>query len=222
MFEKPQYYLAAQADEIYVDPLGLVPGRRVRVVPHVLQGRCWTSSPSTSTCSASAQYKSAVEPYSRTDMSPDAKEETSVLPALALVPRTRTSMCEGSQAEAGGRSARTPRRSRIRSRDVEGHAAEVALKAGLVTGIKSAARGRRDLVKKIVGEDEQDGGFKGVSVHDYIRVVRGGEGLAWMARAEDRGGRRVRRDSRWRPAAGDDRWRIDRARCCVRRAWMTT
>ncbi len=47
----------------------------------------------------------------------------------------------------------------------------MALKAGLVTGIKSRLE-VEDLVKQIVGEDDQDGGFKGVSVHDYVRVVR--------------------------------------------------
>jgi protease-4 len=33
------------------------------------------------------------------------------------------------------------------------------------------------MVKKIVGEDEQDGGFRGVSVHDYVRIVRAAEKL---------------------------------------------
>jgi protease-4 len=49
-------------------------------------------------------------------------------------------------------------------------AAEVALKAGLVTGVKS----RLDVEKRVirlVGEDEDEGTFRSVSLQDYIHVV---------------------------------------------------
>ncbi len=72
-----------------------------------------------------------------------------------------------------------------------GHAAEVALKAGLVTDIKSRLE-VEDLVKKIVGEDEQDGGFKAVSVHDYVRVVRAEQRLTPDGTGEDRRRRGIR------------------------------
>jgi protease-4 len=86
--------------------------------------------------------------------------------ALANYVATLADSVAGPPADAGsgGRaSAAVERRSPLRP-------ADVALKAGLVTGIKS----RQDLDKEViamVGEDRDSGGFKSVSVEDYVRVV---------------------------------------------------
>jgi protease-4 len=118
-------------------------------------------------------------------MSPEAKEETQVFldslwstyqksttaarklkpDALASYAATFADEVAGTPAgAASSASASGPeRRAPI-------PAAEVALRAGLVTGIKS----RQDIDKEViamVGEDRDDGGFKHVSVQDYVRVV---------------------------------------------------
>jgi len=70
-----------------------------------------------------------------------------------------------------------------------GNAAQVALEAGLVTGIKS----RLDVEKRLidlVGEDDTTGSFKSVSITDYARVAHadmkihadGKRGWAWWWR----------------------------------------
>jgi protease-4 len=167
-FEKPQYYLAAQANEIYVDPLGMV-----LIDGYESYYMFWKGAIDKIGADVHifrvGKYKSAVEPYSRTDMSPEAKEETSVF-LNSLWQSYQSAMVSARKLKPDAIASYT---STLSDQIVEsgGHSAEVALKAGLVTGIKSRVEVEQ-LVAQIVGEDEQEGGFKGVSVHDYIRVVR--------------------------------------------------
>ena len=173
MFEKPQYYLAAQADEIYIDPLGLVQVDGYESYYMFYKGVLDKLAVDVNVFRV-GKYKSAVEPYSRTDMSPDAKEETSVfLHSLWQSYQNSIAGVRKLKPEDVGNYAATFADQIAESK---GHAAEVAQKAGLVTGIKSRVE-VDELVKKIVGEDEQDGGFKGLSVHDYIRIVRAADKL---------------------------------------------
>ncbi|MEJ1964735.1 MAG: S49 family peptidase [Gammaproteobacteria bacterium] len=76
-FEKPQYYLAAQADEIYVDPLGMVLIDGYESYHWFYKGILDKAGVDINIFRVGA-YKSAVEPYSRTDLSPEAQEETIV------------------------------------------------------------------------------------------------------------------------------------------------
>src|SRR5262245_31527726 len=76
-FEKPQYYLAAQADEIYVDPLGMVLVDGYEAYHMFYKGALDKLAVDINVFRV-GKYKSAVEPHSRTDLSPDAKEETAV------------------------------------------------------------------------------------------------------------------------------------------------
>ena len=172
-FNKPQYYLAAQANEIYVDPLGMV-----LIDGYESYHMFWKGAIDKVEADVHifrvGKYKSAVEPYSRPDMSPEAKEETSVyLNSLWQSYQGAIVSARKLKPDAVATYTSTLTDQIVAS---HGHAAEVALKAGLVTGVKSRVEVEK-LVAQIVGEDEQDGGFKGVSVHDYIRVVRASEKL---------------------------------------------
>ncbi len=51
-----------------------------------------------------------------------------------------------------------------------GDAAQVALKAGLVTRLKNRLEVERRLID-LVGEDDSDGSFSSVSATDYVRVA---------------------------------------------------
>src|SRR3989440_5077974 len=51
-----------------------------------------------------------------------------------------------------------------------GNAAQVALQAGLITGIKSRLEVERRLIE-LVGGDDTTGSFKSVSASDYVRVA---------------------------------------------------
>ncbi|MEJ0039448.1 MAG: signal peptide peptidase SppA [Gammaproteobacteria bacterium] len=173
MFEKPQYYLAAQADEIYIDPLGLVQVDGYEAYYMFYKGALDKLAVDINVFRV-GRFKSAVEPYTRTDLSPDAKEETSVyLNSLWQSYQSSIARVRKLQPEDVSTYASTFADQIAESK---GHAAEVAQKAGLVTGIKSRVE-VDELVKKIVGEDEEDGGFKGISVHDYIRIVRAADKL---------------------------------------------
>jgi protease-4 len=173
-YDKAQYYLAAQASEIYVDPLGMVLIDGYEAYHMFYKGALDKVGVDINVFRVGA-YKSAVEPYSRTDLSPEAEEEM-VVYLNSLWHTYQASMTAARKLKLDSLStyASTLADQVVAAR---GHAAEVALKAGLVTGIKSRLE-VEDIVKYIVGEDEQDGGFKGVSVHDYVRVVRAEQTLA--------------------------------------------
>jgi protease-4 len=69
MFEKPQYYLAAQADEIYIDPLGLVQVDGYASYYMFYKGVLDKLAVDINVFRV-GKYKSAVEPYSRAVDSP--------------------------------------------------------------------------------------------------------------------------------------------------------
>jgi protease-4 len=166
-FDKAQYYLASQADEVNVDPFGmvLIDGyeQYVMFYKDVLD----KIGVDINVFRVGA-YKSAVEPYSRTSLSPEAREEAQVyLNSLWASYQDATTKARKLKPDAVSSYVATLADQVATTR---APAAEVALKAGLVTGIKS----RQDIEKQvaaIVGEDEDEGGFKSVSVQDYVRVV---------------------------------------------------
>ena len=157
-------------------------------------------------------YKSAVGAVLRTDMSPEAREEeTSVyLNSLWATYQNATTTARKLEADARGELRRDVRGPGRGARAAHA-AAEVALKAGLVTGIKS----RLDVEKRvisIVGEDEKDGLVQRPSITSITsRVVHAEKKRRPGGHAEDRRRRRGGRDSRRRPAAGHDRRRFDGA-----------
>lgn len=163
-----RYYVAAQADEIYLDPMGqiLIEGyERYRMY---LKGALEKLSVDMHLFRV-GMYKSAAETYTRTDMSKEDREETlSYLGAL----------WNGYQASVG--TARQLKTGAIANyangfvaalRTSKGDAAKVALDAGLVTGLKSAPEVEQRLIE-LVGEDDSTHSFKTIHGHDYIRVVK--------------------------------------------------
>jgi protease-4 len=168
-YDKAQYYLAAQANEVYVDPLGMVLIDGYESYHWFLKG-AFDKLAADIHIFRVGKYKSAVEPYSRTDLSPEAEEETLVY--LSSLWQTYQS------AMTTARKLRPDTVATYVSSLVDqvatsgGQAAEVALKAGLVTGIKSRLE-VEEMVTRLVGEDEYgEGGFSGISADQYVRVVR--------------------------------------------------
>src|SRR6201987_2040609 len=70
-----RYYLAAQADEIYVDPMGFVLLAGYDCYPTYLKGALDKLGVEINVFRVGA-FKSAVEPYTRTGMSPEDREES--------------------------------------------------------------------------------------------------------------------------------------------------
>jgi protease-4 len=163
------YYLAAQADEVYLHPQGLVLltgyGQwqsfykdgldRLGVEVHVFRV---------------GEYKSAVEPFLRNDMSPEAKEEArdycgdlwrdwlaDVAAARKLKPEDITALVEALPE---------------RLRSVHGDLAGLALAARLVDKVVPRDEVRKRLIE-LVGEDKGTKSFRQVDVRTYLRAGGG-------------------------------------------------
>ena len=162
-----RYYLAAQSDEIYVDPMGfvLIDGyARYRMFYKEALDKLGVDI----NVFRVGAYKSAVEAYTRTDMSPEDKQESSAyLNALWTSYQEAITRARKLPADALSKYVNTLAKTVPAA---GGNAAQVALEAGLVTGIKS----RLDVEKRLidlVGEDDTTGSFKSVSTTDYARVA---------------------------------------------------
>jgi protease-4 len=162
-----QYYLAAQADEVYLDPMGfvLLTGRdryrmyfkdaidKLNVDVHLLRA---------------GKYKSAAEPFIRSDMSPEDREESEAyLRALWLdyrrgVARPRHLAPEAIDAYANGYAAA--------ARQSRGDLAGMALRAGLVTGLRTGAQVEKRMIE-LVGQDSDAHSFHAIQSDDYVRVL---------------------------------------------------
>ncbi|MCW5570032.1 MAG: signal peptide peptidase SppA, partial [Steroidobacteraceae bacterium] len=167
VFLQAQYYIAAHADEVWLDPLGfvLIDGYDRFVMYY--KGALEKLGIDMNVFRVGA-YKSAVEPFTRTDMSPQDREESlaylgamwngyqeQVAKARRLAPGAIAKYVDGL---AAGITAR------------KGDGAKLALDAGLVTGIRTSLEVERELVE-LVGEDESGEGYRQVGVDDYLRVV---------------------------------------------------
>jgi protease IV len=166
-FTQDSYYIAAQADEVYLDPLGFVLldgyGRYRMFFKEALD----KIGVDINVFRVGA-FKSAVEAYTRTDMSPEDKEESlAYLNALwttyqGAMTRARKLPSDGISKYVGTLSKTIPA--------AGGNAAQVALQAGLITGIKSRQQVERRLID-LVGQDETTGSFQVVHEQDYVRVA---------------------------------------------------
>ena len=166
-FTQDRYYIAAQADEIYLDPLGFVLldgyGRYRMFFKEALD----KVGVDINVFRVGA-FKSAVEAYTRTDMSPEDKEE-SLAYLNALWTNYQASMTRARKLPADAITTYVNTLSKAVPA-AGGNAAQVALKAGLITGIKSSQEVERRLID-LVGQDEQNGSFQAVHAQDYVRVA---------------------------------------------------
>ena len=177
-----QYYVAAHADEIYLDPLGLVGidgYERYRTYYKDLFDKLGV----TVNLFRVGAYKSAAEVYVRTDMSPEDREESlAYLNALWLNYRTSVAKARGLTPEDIGNYVANAVPTLLAAK---GDAARVALDAKLITGIKSSLEVDRRMVQ-LVGSDDDDaprekveageGGlgetYNSTSFEDYLRLVQ--------------------------------------------------
>jgi protease-4 len=173
-YEQGQYYLAAHADEIYLDPQGIAfidgfanYGLFVKDATDKL-AIDWNIF-------RVGEYKSATEMFSRNDMSPAEREESLAwLSALwntykADVARARHFEPERLQVYADDSVEALKR--------AGGDLAKMALDAGLVTALK----GRTDVeerLKQITGENGDEEDYVGVDHWSYLANLRSQEALS--------------------------------------------
>ncbi|GAC1452940.1 MAG: signal peptide peptidase SppA [Steroidobacteraceae bacterium] len=162
------YYLAAQADEVDLDPLGFVLIDGYDRYRMFLKDALDKLGVDINVFRVGA-YKSAVEPFTRTSMSPEDREESrSYLAAL-----WRTYQADVSTARKLGAGALSGYVDSF-SKTVPaaaGNAAQVALQARLVTAVKPRPDVEQRLIE-LVGRDDATGSFRSVTVPEYLRYAR--------------------------------------------------
>jgi protease-4 len=170
-YDQAQYYLAAQADEIYLDPQGLVLIDGFGYYRTFLKGLIDKLAIDVNVFRA-GKFKSYTDQFSRSDMSETEEEESlawlnslwSQYQAGIVKARQRDHMAQGAIADYANNFAALAKAQR-------GDLAAVALDKGLVTHLKSR-REFEDQMKKLVGEDEDQHTFRGVPHWDYLANVR--------------------------------------------------
>jgi protease IV len=167
-FDQAQYYIAAQADEIYLDPQGLVLIDGFGYYRTFLKGLIDKLAVDVNVFKA-GKFKSYTDQFSRSDMAETEEEESLTwLNALwaqyqAGVVKAR-SLDDGAIADYANNFAALAKQQR-------GDLAAVALEKKLVTDLKSR-REFEDQMKGLVGEDEEQHTFRGIPHWDYLASVR--------------------------------------------------
>ncbi len=167
-FLQGQYYLAAQADEVYLDPFGFVmlPGYdryrmyfkdaidKLAVDVHLVRA---------------GKFKSAAEPLVRRDMSDEERQE-SVAYLQSLWLGYRTAVGAARHLDPGAFSSYADGYAAAVQK-AGGDLAEVAKAAGLVTALRTDAEVAKRMAE-LVGADDGKHGFEGVTLDDYLRTLR--------------------------------------------------
>jgi protease-4 len=166
--DQTQYYLAAQAGEVYLDPLGLVYVDGFSYYRMFLKDAIDKLGVDVNVFRAGT-FKSYTDQFSRSDMAPSEREESSVwLQALwnsysQDVTRARSL----APTALNDYVAQAP----TSLAAVNGDAAKLAMQRGLVTALKSRRQLAEDL-KSIVGEDADTHSFNSVGMSQYLSAVR--------------------------------------------------
>ena len=173
-FTQRQYFLAAQADEVYLDPMGY----------ELLDGYAYYRTYFRGALDKLAvdinvfkvgSHKSAPEEWTRSDMSAEDREDAriwvgalwdsykgDVAAARDLEPSLIQAYAD--EAAAGVRAT-------------GGDVAQYALARGLVDGLKTRAEFEQ-LIAEVAGEDEDTGSYQAVDWQGYLNFVRSEERLA--------------------------------------------
>jgi protease-4 len=163
-----RYYLAAQADEIYLDPMGFVLVQGYDRYRTYLKDALDKLGVDINVFRVGT-FKSAVETYTRTNMSPEDREES----------RTYLTALWNAYQEEVTKARKLPPDALAKYVDsfmqtvpaAKGDAAKIALSDGLVTGLKTQIEVEKRLAE-LVGENDDGDSFSGVSSSDYLRVAR--------------------------------------------------
>jgi protease-4 len=166
--DQTQYYLAAQAGEVYLDPLGFVYVDGFSYYRLFLKDAIDKLGVDINVFRAGT-FKSYTDQFSRSDMAPSEREESSVwLQAL-----WNSYNQDVTRARSLGANALNEYVSEASTAlaAVNGDAAKLALQRGLVTALKSR-RELTDDVKSIVGEDPDTHSFYSIGMTQFLAATR--------------------------------------------------
>jgi protease IV len=166
--DQTQYYLAAQAGEVFLDPMGEV----------YLDGFAYYRMYYKEGIDKlgidfnifrAGTFKSYTDEYSRSDMAPSDREESSVW--LQVMWNAYTQDVTRARSLPANAIADYIASQPASLQAVNGDMAKMALQRGLVTALKSR-RQVADELKGIVGEDEDSHSFTSVAMRQYLTSVR--------------------------------------------------
>lgn len=167
-YDQAQYYLAAQADEVYLDPQGLVLIDGFGYYRTFLKGVIDKLQVDVNVFRA-GKFKSYTDQFSRSDMS-ETEEEESLAWLNALWAQYQAGIVKARKLEPAA-IADYANNFAESTKAQRGDLAAVALEKKLVTDLKSR-REFEDEVKAMVGEDEKEHTFRGIPHWDYLAAVR--------------------------------------------------
>jgi protease-4 len=166
--DQTQYYLAAQAGEVYLDPLGFVYVDGFSYYRMFLKDAIDKLGVDINVFRAGT-FKSYTDQFSRSDMAPSEREESSVwLQALWNSYNQDVTRARSLGADALNQYVNEAPTALAA---VNGDAAKLALQRGLVTALKSR-RELADDVKSIVGEDPDTHSFYSIGMSQYLAARR--------------------------------------------------
>lgn len=171
-FSQAQYYLAAQADEVYLDPMGFVAVQGYGSYGHYLKDALDKLEVEVNVFRV-GEYKTAVEPFTRNDMSPESRAAKAVwLGSLWDSYKKGVAQSRDLQPDAvDAYIEQFPQRLVA----ADGDAAKLAKQAGLVDALLTVEQ-MRDKIRAVVGEDESHGSFRQINNFQYLRAARAGAG----------------------------------------------
>ena len=171
-YNQDQYFLAAQADEIYINPMG-----GVSIQGYGLYRSYYKEALDKLSINFHVfrvgEFKSAMEPFMRNDMSLEAKEANLVW--LNQLWQQYSSQIAERRNLAAQDINRYANEMDIWLAEHDGDSAKVALAAGLVDGLKNRDE-INDYLIDVAGAVDEDGNFEGVGFQRY----------AWLRKYEAR------------------------------------
>ncbi|MFC4699667.1 signal peptide peptidase SppA [Glaciecola siphonariae] len=166
-YNRNQYYLAAHADSVYVHPMGgmLLEGyasygnyfaeglEKLKASPHIFKV---------------GKYKSAVEPFTRNDMSPEAKEANRAW--LSELWMQYKSEVATTRAFDTSNFDETFDVVLAKFAAVDGDSAMYALENSWVDGLRTRQEFRSEMTA-LLGEGEDDNPYNAISYDNYINII---------------------------------------------------
>ncbi|HXC09311.1 MAG TPA: signal peptide peptidase SppA [Steroidobacteraceae bacterium] len=166
--DQTQYYLASQAGEVYLDPMGMVYLDGFSYYRMFLKDAIDKLGVDVNVFRAGT-FKSYTDQFSRSDMAPSERDESSAW--LGALWNSYQQDVTRARSLPGGALSEFITDEPAALLAVNGDAAKLALQRGLVTALKSR-RQMADELKVLVGEDEDSHSFNSISMNQYLASVR--------------------------------------------------
>jgi len=167
-YSRDSYYVAAHADEIYLDPMGAVILEGYERYRNYYKSALEKLGVDVNVFRVGT-YKSAVEPYIRDDMSPEDREASQAF-VNSLWDTYLTAVGKARGMEPAALRTYVDTLTPV-VKTAKGDTAKVALDAKLVTALKTPLEVEKR-IEALSSKDEEKDSFVSVSLKDYLRVVR--------------------------------------------------